>query len=150
MEKGRTTTIAHIPGATASAARSVFERRRRLSEVKLRLHDRKWSEDASERHDYETHGAGYCGTDFAVKCAQKNGGNGGGDGSELRTRWSFVVLQYRMRLALASLTRMRGRARSSRRRWLCSSSRRSLSSDMDCFGREDILDDVEGWECGTR
>lgn len=21
---------------------------------------------------------------------------------------------------------------------------------MDCFGREDILDDVDGYECGTR
>src|SRR5882762_4787453 len=56
-----------------------------------------------------------------------------------RTRWSFVVLQYRIRLALASLTLMRGRLRSSRRRWLCSSSRRSLSSDMDCFGRDDMM-----------
>lgn len=36
-------------------------------------------------------------------------------------------------LALASLTLMRGRARSSRRRWLCSVRRRSLSSDMDCL-----------------
>ena len=43
-----------------------------------------------------------------------------------------------MRLALASLTRMRGRPRSSRNRWLCSRRRRSLSSDMDCFGRDDI------------
>src|SRR6266702_2306618 len=43
-----------------------------------------------------------------------------------------------MRLALASLTRMRGRPRSSRSRWLCSRRRRSLSSDMDCFGRDDI------------
>jgi hypothetical protein len=32
------------------------------------------------------------------------------------TRWSVVVLQYRMRLALASLTRIRGRPRSSRSR----------------------------------
>jgi hypothetical protein len=36
----------------------------------------------------------------------------------------------------ASLTRMRERPRSSRRRWLCSSRRRSLSSDIDCFARE--------------
>ena len=34
---------------------------------------------------------------------------------------------------LASLTRIRGRARSSLSRWLCSESLRSLSSDMDCF-----------------
>lgn len=86
MEKGRTAAIAHIPGATASAARSVFERRRTPSKVKLRLHDRKWSGGASERHDYETPGAGYYGTDIAVKCAQKIGGSGGGDGGERRTR----------------------------------------------------------------
>ena len=36
-------------------------------------------------------------------------------------------------LALASLTRMRGRARSSRRRALCSIRRRSFSSDIDCL-----------------
>lgn len=37
----------------------------------------------------------------------------------------------------ASLTRIRGRWRSSRSRELCSVSRRSLSSDMDCLcGRE--------------
>lgn len=43
-------------------------------------------------------------------------------------------------LALASLTLMRGRARSSRRRWLCSVRRRSLSSDMDCLcGRAFIV-----------
>lgn len=34
---------------------------------------------------------------------------------------------------------MRGRAKSSRRRWLCSSRRRSLSSLMDCFGRDDMM-----------
>lgn len=69
------------------------------------------------------------------------------------TRWSFVCRQYRIRLmsgkacqkaspnrmsrisylALASLTRMRGRARSSRRRALCSIRRRSFSSDIDCL-----------------
>lgn len=43
-------------------------------------------------------------------------------------------------LVLASLTRMRGRARSSRSLWLCSVRRRSLSSDMDCLcGREFIF-----------
>jgi hypothetical protein len=70
------------------------------------------------------------------------------------TRWSFVLLQCRIRLPGArqprppaatawgahledaSLTRMRERPRSSRRRWLCSSRRRSLSSDIDCFARE--------------
>jgi hypothetical protein len=36
-------------------------------------------------------------------------------------------------LLAASLARMRGRVRSSRRRWLCSVSRRSLSSDMLCL-----------------
>lgn len=36
-------------------------------------------------------------------------------------------------LALASLTRIRGRARSSLSRWLCSVRRRSLSSDIDCL-----------------
>lgn len=49
------------------------------------------------------------------------------------TRGSFVVLVYRMRLCAASETRTRGRARSSRRRWMCSVTRRSLSSDIDCF-----------------
>ncbi len=34
-------------------------------------------------------------------------------------------------LALASLTLTRGRARSSRRRWLCSIRRLSFSSDID-------------------
>jgi len=48
------------------------------------------------------------------------------------TRWSFVVLQYRIRLALASLTLIRGRARSSLRRWLCSIRRLNFSSDIDC------------------
>jgi len=52
------------------------------------------------------------------------------------TRVSFVFLQCRIKLALASLIRMRGRERSSRRRWLCSISRRSFSSDMLCFARE--------------
>jgi len=70
-----------------------------------------------------------------------------------RTRWSVVVLQYRMRLkerrvgqrpcskgqggwthlALASLTFILGLARSSLNRWLCSRRRRSLSSDIDCL-----------------
>ena len=36
-------------------------------------------------------------------------------------------------LALASLTRIRGRWRSSFSRWLCSVRRRSLSSDIDCL-----------------
>jgi len=49
------------------------------------------------------------------------------------TRWSFVVLQYRIRLALASLTLILGRVRSSLNRWLCSVRRRSFSSDMDCL-----------------
>lgn len=49
------------------------------------------------------------------------------------TRWSLVVLQYRIKLAPASLTRTRGRARSSFNLWLCSITRRSLSSAMDCF-----------------
>jgi len=48
------------------------------------------------------------------------------------TRWSFVVLQYRIRLALASLTLIRGRARSSLRRWLCSIKRLNFNSDIDC------------------
>lgn len=53
------------------------------------------------------------------------------------TRWSLVDLQYWIKLALASLTRTRGRARSSLRRWLCSINLLSLSSDMDClWGRE--------------
>lgn len=48
-------------------------------------------------------------------------------------------------LALASLTLMRGRARSSRRRWLCSVRRRSLSSDMDClWGRAFIVCERRG------
>jgi hypothetical protein len=67
----------------------------------------------------------------------------------IRTRWSFVILQYRIRLhkhvsyhssgrrraiylALASLTLIRGRARSSLRRWLCSIRRLNFSSDIDC------------------
>ena len=68
----------------------------------------------------------------------------------IRTRWSFVVLQYRIRLhkhvsyhssigrrranylALASLTLIRGRPRSSLRRWLCSIRRLNFSSDIDC------------------
>lgn len=37
-------------------------------------------------------------------------------------------------LTLASLTRIRGRARSSRKRWLCSFSLRSLSSDDETLG----------------
>ena len=45
-------------------------------------------------------------------------------------------------LALASLTLIRGRARSSLSRWLCSVRRRSLSSDMDCLcGREFMVQD---------
>jgi hypothetical protein len=64
------------------------------------------------------------------------------------TSWSFVCLQYRIRLSiivsgghipgpepahlvLASLTRIRARVRSSFSRWLCSFRRRSLSSDME-------------------
>jgi len=35
-------------------------------------------------------------------------------------------------LALASLTRTLGLAKSSRKRWLCSVKRRSFSSDIDC------------------
>ena len=70
-----------------------------------------------------------------------------------RTKWSVVVLQYRMRLeekqpgqcrcskgqrsrthlALASLTFILGLARSSLNRWLCSRRRRSFSSDIDCL-----------------
>lgn len=65
-----------------------------------------------------------------------------------RTRWSLVVLQCRIKLfkddkdiedlqhvdtylALASLTRTLGLAKSSRNLWLCSNTRRSRSSDMD-------------------
>lgn len=45
-------------------------------------------------------------------------------------------------LALASLTRIRGLARSSRSRWLCSVRRRSLSSDIDCLcGRPFMFDE---------
>ena len=48
----------------------------------------------------------------------------------------------RAHLALASLTLIRGRARSSLKRWLCSVRRRSLSSDIDClWGREFMVDD---------
>ena len=44
-------------------------------------------------------------------------------------------------LSAASLTRMRGLARSSLSLWLCSVSLRSLSSDMDCLcGREFMVD----------
>lgn len=50
-----------------------------------------------------------------------------------------------MILALASLTRMRGRPRSSRNRWLCSIRRRSFSSDMDGFGREDDMGGGRWW-----
>lgn len=51
-----------------------------------------------------------------------------------------MVLQYRIRLALASLTRILGRARSSLNRWLCSVNRLSFNSDMDCLcGREFIV-----------
>ena len=50
-----------------------------------------------------------------------------------------------MMLALASLTRMRGRPRSSRNRWLCSIKRRSFSSDMDGFGRDEEDMDVGRW-----
>lgn len=43
-------------------------------------------------------------------------------------------------LALASLTRILGLARSSFSRWLCSVNRLSFNSDMDCLcGREFIL-----------
>ena len=96
--------------------------------------------------------------------------------SSRRTKWSVVVLQYRMRLkqkqhgwrrypkgqrswthlALASLTFILGLARSSLSRWLCSRRRRSLSSDIDCLcgrfivdylvGRRDGLN-VEVWGC---
>lgn len=49
---------------------------------------------------------------------------------------------HKAHLWLASLTLRRGRARSSRNRWLCSVRRRNLSSDMDCLcGREFILVD---------
>ena len=51
-------------------------------------------------------------------------------------------------LLLASLTLMRGRARSSLSRWLCSESLRSLSSDVDCFeGRLLMVGASAGWEC---
>lgn len=54
---------------------------------------------------------------------------GSGDGGEGEEGEAY--------LALASLTLIRGRARSSLSRWLCSVRRRSLSSDMDCLcGRE--------------
>lgn len=42
-------------------------------------------------------------------------------------------------LALASLTLTRGRARSSRSRWLCSSNLLSLSSVIDCFGPRELI-----------
>jgi hypothetical protein len=42
-------------------------------------------------------------------------------------------------LELASLTRMRGRAKSSRSRWLCSSTLLSFSSDMACLPPARVL-----------
>lgn len=61
------------------------------------------------------------------------------------TRGSFVTLQYRIKLALASLTLILGRARSSLSLWLCSVRRRSLSSDIDCLcGREFIMEAGRG------
>jgi hypothetical protein len=53
-------------------------------------------------------------------------------------------------LLLASETRMRGRPKSSLRRWLCSVSLRSLSSDMDCFAREDIVEEGGARGVGRR
>ena len=47
-------------------------------------------------------------------------------------------------LLLASLTLIRGLARSSLSRWLCSESLRSLSSDMDCFATRPLM---VGWAC---
>ena len=61
----------------------------------------------------------------------------------MRTRWPSTNCEM-THLALASLTRIRGRARSSRSRWLCSVRRRSLSSDIDCLcGRPFMFDRVE-------
>jgi len=60
------------------------------------------------------------------------------------TRGSLVDLQCAIKLPLASLTRFRGLARSSRRRSMCSHKRRYLSSDMDClWGRELMM--MDGW-----
>lgn len=42
-------------------------------------------------------------------------------------------------LALASLTLIRGRARSSFSRWLCSSNLLNLSSVIDCFGPRELI-----------
>lgn len=48
-------------------------------------------------------------------------------------------------LALASLTRILGRAKSSLNRWLCSVNLLSFSSDIDCLcGREFMVDNVHG------
>ena len=60
----------------------------------------------------------------------------------MRTGWPSTNREM-THLALASLTRIRGRARSSRSRWLCSVRRRSLSSDIDCLcGRPFMFDRV--------
>lgn len=54
-------------------------------------------------------------------------------------------------LELASETRTLGRSKSSRRRWLCSVSLRSFSSDMDCLcGRAFILTERRGDRCTQR
>ena len=55
-------------------------------------------------------------------------------------------------LALASLTLIRGRARSSLRRWLCSIRRLNFSSDIDCRPPVRVLMmiqrvDIDGWIC---
>src|SRR5690606_18432488 len=62
-----------------------------------------------------------------------------GYGSQSASLFSNTGLRKSTYLALASLTFTRGLARSSRNRWLCSSSRLSLSSDIDCLPPPRVL-----------
>lgn len=67
----------------------------------------------------------------------------------LSQQWTKKKTIY---LELASLTLIRGRARSSLRRWLCSIRRLNFSSDIDCRPPVRVLMivqrvDIDGWIC---
>ena len=60
--------------------------------------------------------------------------------------WGASDCMRSVHLLLASLTLIRGRAKSSLSRWLCSESLRSLSSDMDCLGTRPLMLATEAGE----
>jgi hypothetical protein len=56
-----------------------------------------------------------------------------------KSAWFLTIEMNETHLAAASLTRILGLAKSSRRRWLCSSSRRYRSSDIDCLPPRELM-----------